>query len=303
MKSKIAELDSKHILSESITGLLSQYENEFDKLSLETFRSHETNTCPKCGFNLSSDDNDTKEKAFNYNKASHLAELSDSIKKQEKTSDEIGSATLSLMSDIKELESKIKSLNDDMEAKSTVPLQVNPEEEKQQKRIHEIQAEIDKLDAMIHENKPPNTSGLEAIVITERSKLAQIETTRSVELRIDELGTEEKNLAMEFENLEHETFLMDQFIVQKVKMLDSKINSKFELARFKLSEVQINGGVKEVCETLYHGSPYNGGLSTGEQIVIGLDIIKTLQDHYNTKSCIFMDHRESLTSKPMLIVN
>ena len=47
---------------------------------------------------------------------------------------------------------------------------------------------------------------------------------------------------------------MEKFVVQKVNMLEEKINSKFELARFKLFDIRINEGVRECCVTMLDGS-------------------------------------------------
>ncbi|OGP60708.1 MAG: hypothetical protein A2V67_12720 [Deltaproteobacteria bacterium RBG_13_61_14] len=79
-------------------------------------------------------------------------------------------------------------------------------------------------------------------------------------------------------------------------MLDSKINSKFSLARFKMWERQVNGGINDqMCETLYNGAPYSSA-SSGEQILVGLDIISTLQEHHGIKSVLWLDHYEALSS-------
>jgi len=78
-------------------------------------------------------------------------------------------------------------------------------------------------------------------------------------------------------------------------MLESKINSRFKLARFKLFEQQINGGLSECCETLYNGVPYSGGLNNGARINVGLDIINTLSEHYNFRAPIFIDNKEAIT--------
>jgi len=95
--------------------------------------------------------------------------------------------------------------------------------------------------------------------------------------------------------LEGETFLMEKFIVAKVNLLEDKINSKFALARFKLFEIQINGGITETCVTLFDGVPYGSGLNTGAEINVGLDIVRTLSQHYGVQAPIWIDHAESVT--------
>ncbi|MEH7236783.1 AAA family ATPase [Bacillus sp. JJ1562] len=113
--------------------------------------------------------------------------------------------------------------------------------------------------------------------------------------RISELQEQEEKLAEEFEKLEHELYLTEEFIRTKVNLLEDKINSKFKYARFKLFETQINGGLQEVCETLYNGVPYGSGLNNAAKINVGLDIINTLSEHYGFMAPIFVDNSEAVT--------
>jgi hypothetical protein len=113
--------------------------------------------------------------------------------------------------------------------------------------------------------------------------------------RIEELKAREKQLAAEFEKMEGELYLTEQFIRSKVKLLEDKINSRFKWARFKLFDVQVNGGVVECCETLYNGVPYSGGLNNAARINVGLDIINTLSEHYGFDAPIFIDNAEAVT--------
>jgi hypothetical protein len=58
-------------------------------------------------------------------------------------------------------------------------------------------------------------------------------------------------------------------------MLDQSVNKMFSLVKFKLFDVQINGGVKDTCEAMVNGVPF-GNVNTASKINAGLDIIKTL---------------------------
>ena len=90
--------------------------------------------------------------------------------------------------------------------------------------------------------------------------------------------------------MDEQLYLTDEFTKTKVNLLESSINSKFKMARFKMFEVQINGGIKECCETVYEGVPYSD-LNNAARINIGLDIINTLSEHYNFSAPIFVDNR------------
>lgn len=113
--------------------------------------------------------------------------------------------------------------------------------------------------------------------------------------RINELQMQERELAAEFEKLEQELYLTEEFIRAKVNLLEDKINSKFKYARFKLFEQQINGGLTETCVTTYNGVPYDSGLNNAARINVGLDIINTLSEHYGFYAPIFIDNSEAVT--------
>lgn len=132
----------------------------------------------------------------------------------------------------------------------------------------------------------------------QKSRFIQV---RTQDVRIAELSRQEKTLAAEYEQLEQELYLTEEFIRTKVAMLESKINSKFRLARFKLFDQQINGGLNEVCETMYRGVPYSSGLNRGHQIIVGLDIINTLSEHYGITAPIFIDNAEAVSQMPETI--
>ena len=130
-----------------------------------------------------------------------------------------------------------------------------------------------------------------------QTQQAQIAQAAQIDKRIADLMAEEKTLAAEFERLERELYLCEQFTVTKVNLLESRINSKFKLARFKMFEKQVNGAIAETCETLYNGVPYSTDLNHGHQIIVGLDIVTTLQEHYGIKAPIWIDNAEAVTQE------
>lgn len=125
------------------------------------------------------------------------------------------------------------------------------------------------------------------------AELSRVEQRRAGEERIEELKREERQLAAEYEELELQIHLIDEFTRRKVSMLTDRINSQFELARFKLFDIQVNGGIVETCEVTYDGVPWPS-LNTGAQVNIGLDMIRTFSAHYGIAPPIFIDHSESV---------
>lgn len=125
-----------------------------------------------------------------------------------------------------------------------------------------------------------------------------VQTAEASGKRIKDLKAQEQALAKEYEKLERELFLIEQFTRAKVNLLESQINQKFQYARFKLFSDQINGGLTEVCETTYQGVPFSTGLNHGAQIMVGLDIINTLSAHYGLSLPCFIDNAEAITNIP-----
>ncbi|MBJ6360829.1 AAA family ATPase [Paenibacillus sp. GCM10012307] len=148
------------------------------------------------------------------------------------------------------------------------------EQQRVQQEIQSLRAEISVLDA----------------------DLAKFEHVRRQQARITELEQQENKLAGEYEQLQHELFLTEEFTRAKVNLLQSRIDSKFKYARFRLFDEQINGGLREVCDTLYNGVPYDKGLNNAARYHVGIDIINTLSQHYEVWAPIWHDNAEAVTS-------
>ncbi|MDB0600289.1 AAA family ATPase [Tenacibaculum maritimum] len=113
--------------------------------------------------------------------------------------------------------------------------------------------------------------------------------------RISELEAEEKNLAQQISELEGSEFTIDAFIKAKIETLESRINGKFSIVKFKLFETQINGGEVECCEALINGVPFSD-LNNAARINAGLDIINALCEFHKVSAPVFIDNRESVNS-------
>jgi DNA repair exonuclease SbcCD ATPase subunit len=253
-------------------------------------------SCPTCGQGLPEDQVQAAIDRFNQGKAEQLRHINEEGKQLKTKVQEAESKKESLQQQLKDLAGQVEALHGQITDKQSELSQSQGQPSPNAERIREVQAEIQGLNEQLsQENNQADTSGIEQELEQERGKLATIEGTKKSQARIQELKDEEKNLANEYEDLESQTYLMEQFVVSKVNLLEGKINSKFALARFKLFEEQINGGISETCETLYQGVPYGSGLNSGARTNVGLDIIRTLSDHYQVKVPVFVDNAESVT--------
>lgn len=125
--------------------------------------------------------------------------------------------------------------------------------------------------------------------------LALVEASEKAKMRIDELAQEEGKLAAAYEECNSQIFLVDSFIRAKTDMLSERINSRFQLARFVMFKRNIgNDGIEECCEVAVNGVPYSD-LNNAMRINVGLDIIRTLSEHYHFNAPVFVDNAESVT--------
>lgn len=125
-----------------------------------------------------------------------------------------------------------------------------------------------------------------------QAKIASADNTVAEE-RIAELQQEQKNVGQQVADCEKQLYLLEQFTRAKMDMLSEKINERFKKANFILFKNQINGGMAECCECEYGGVPFSS-LNSGHRIVVGLDIINTLQDIYQVKAPVWTDNAEGI---------
>lgn len=254
--------------------------------------------CPACGQALPGDQVESARLKHNELKARKLAAINAEGVRL-KGSTEEAKKDLSRQSDRKdlclrcvaELDSKIQAAR---ERKAGV---IEEAEADERGKMDALESEIAALDKTLASRTLPDTSVLEAQLAGERQKINAIDSAGRTTERIEALKVEEKTLAAEFEEMERQLDMLDRFVVAKVNLLETKINSRFELVRFKLFDQQVNGGICECCEATVNGVPFSSA-NTGSQIMAGLDIINTLSSHYKIRAPVFLDHRESLTSEP-----
>ena len=268
-------------------------------------------TCPTCGQPLPKEQlQEARDKAmvqFNKAKAEKLEAISAEGKKLKDMKAameenlayvrcELEKATAELAG-LEKKEAALKAEIDNI-MQGAEPVETTPEYAQIQERIMKIREDIAKMQAdsntaIMAIQKEIDT--LTDAITTLEQAAARLEARKNGKKRIEDLKAEERKLAAEYEELERQIYLTEEFIRAKVRLLEDKINSKFKMARFKLFEVQVNGALAECCETTYNGVPYSN-LNNGAKVQIGLDIINTLSEHYGFAPVVFIDNAESVTN-------
>ena len=295
-----------------------QYEVEAAKLRDQwhevngrEFTFEQEESCPSCGQALPAEKlEEAREKAlalFNRQKAGQLEEISTKGKKRKASIDGLNTEIKELQADVDSLKNSIEKEKRNVDglqeqiamiAASTTDPTASPEYKKASAAKQKLDSEISALQTgtnelliMAQEEADTIREQIQAV----DDDLQKLRMREQGEARIKELAAEEKKLAAEFERLEKELFLTEQFIRTKVSLLEEKINSKFKHARFRLFSEQINGGLMETCDTLFAGVPYGSGLNNAARINVGLDIINTLSEFYQFTAPIVIDNAESVT--------
>lgn len=256
--------------------------------------------CPTCKQSIPENEIQSAQEEFNLQKSKSLDEITIEGKELNKRKCEWEGQFSDLESDIKEKEEKIPVWRRD---------------------IHNLEADKEKINSVIIDNSelrnekegllaaikdviPVDTSELESKIQViddeiqeEKELLLRVKNNEQYKTRISELEKEESELSQQYANLEKQLFQIEDFIVQKSAYVESVVNKMFKIAKFKMFETQVNGGINDICETLKGGVPYNSVNNAGK-IQVGIDIINTLQKFYGCRFPIWIDNRESITEIP-----
>ncbi len=270
-----------------------------------TIDVHELN-CPACLQALPQDKQanirENLTTNFNSAKAKKLAEITKSgefnkeeIEKANNTIDELEKAGAGIENKVAELKQQLDRIQTEISVWENATVPDSQEVTELKKAVAafivpespvidnaEMKADKDKLTSEISQYE---------------KQLYSREQIKNIQVRIDELSAEEKKQAQELADLERMEFTLAEFNKSRVETIESRINGKFKIVKFKMFEQQINGGETECCECLVKGVPYSD-VNTAGKIQAGIDIINALTEHYNINAPVFIDNRESIVRIP-----
>lgn len=301
-----ANIETLHINNIELDKLRVKYSEVF-----KTVFNEKEAICPTCGQVLPEQMIDDAIKNFNTNRANELKEINKKGKQIVIKNKELENQNIELekrINDYDDKNAKICAKNSDL-VKQIETVSNKSEkassyiDDKEYKSLRNNLINLNKeLDDIQNNNiskintLKSNIAQINLKINNCMEKLALVTQADKFKKRIEELKVQQKKLGAEFELLGQQLSLTQLFITNKVHMLTNKINSKFNIARFKLFEQQINGGVTECCEAItINGAAYNSAMSNGERVKISLDICSTLSKHFGINLPIFIDNAESVT--------
>lgn len=125
-------------------------------------------------------------------------------------------------------------------------------------------------------------------VAAERDRILRLIETEKVR---------EKRLADEVARLERLEFRAAEYTKAEIDAQEGAINALFRVARWKMFDRTIDGGIVEMCEvTSETGVPYRS-MNDAKKILCGMDVIRVFSEHSGCSAPIFIDNAESITRK------
>lgn len=262
--------------------------------------------CPACGRELPAEQIDELKSKFNLDKHNKLTEINKRGQSVSKGAIEEQKAAIAKLDKEKEIAgSEIilykKQLSKLEESKPKAELFENTEmyhvlNQKLQEAQNMI---VDDLNIARKQELEDDISNLNEEKKLREKELSLFSTVDYQNKRIDELKKTQKILSENYEKMEFEIHLCEEFIKTKVNMITENINQYFKNVRFKLFETQINGGLKECCDVMVPAKsgayvPFNNGSNRGANMNAGIEMISVLSRYIGAELPVFVDNAESV---------
>jgi len=255
--------------------------------------------CPSCKRELENADQkrQTMLENFNANKLKRVEEINtrgisnkESIENMEKTNSLIRAENNSHQLELEQIEKSIEGLEHQKTIiESSMSVVPNSEE------IDILRKQIDEF--IIPELRLPDINDFKIKKVELNNEIMNIQRqldlkdhNQKINVRIDELKDSEKKSSIEIARLERLEFSAEKFQKKKITEIENRINGKFKNVRWKMFEIQLNGGERETCECTLDGIPFST-LNTEGKVNAGIDIINALCEHYQITAPIFIDDR------------
>lgn len=279
--------------------------NTRDEWNAEKERVFDENSliCPYCKQEYPNEKKDELREDFKAHKEAVLNKITDKGNTAKVFLDKEKATLERLEKELSEHKESLAMLNTaiaDLEKQlSELPTSIDISDTDEYKAIHsqitekeQALSQMDNADD-VRKNLKAELDVLQSKLTEVEKRIAKAENNVKIDERIAELQAEQREVAQKIADQEKMLYLLDEFIKYKLDKISGSINAMFDGISFKLFDIQLNGGVKEVCECTVNGVPY-GSLNNGHRIIAGLQIIKALQKLYGAYLPIFIDNAESV---------
>ncbi|WP_312694076.1 hypothetical protein [Caproiciproducens sp.] len=257
--------------------------------------------CPTCGQSLPAEQVESARASFNTNRSKQLEKrvsegkaMADEIRTENETLEKLQTESDALDSEIATLDMRIE--------KGTGMLKpCNYETQIECKQLTGRVVDLKrKLENGTDSDKTVKMQALlleledtKKLIDNARRVKLQHEQRKEQERRVQELQDHQKEVSAELGKWEKAVALCEDFVKEQARALETAVNGKFKIARFRMFSMQKNGEEAECCDVVYPNGSTN--LSTGERLQTGIDIISTLSEYYGVSAPIWIDNAEGVT--------
>lgn len=285
-----------------------------EKWKAENERVFDENSlvCSYCGQEYPQDRKEQIKAEFETHKAEELKAITDNgnlikgrLDKEKETTDSLEKELVEHRKSLEMLNNAIASLEKQLsELPTSIDVTGTDEYKAIQSQIAEKEQAMSQMNSADEARKALNAEleDLQTQLIECEKKMAMSQKNIEIDERICELQEEQRIIAQKIADVEKILYLLDEFIKYKLDKISDSINAMFDGISFKLFDIQLNGGVKEVCEITYNGVSF-ASLNYGHKIISGLIVIKALQKLYNAYLPVFVDNSEAINSFNMPQMN
>lgn len=270
-------------------------EREFDENSL---------ICSYCGQPYQEERKDRIKADFGKKREEELAfltkrgnELKAAIDKGKAEIEQLKAALKEKQDEEINLAESIKGLEKCLEeVPQSVDISDRPEVQEIQRQIAEKEAAMNKGNGAeeIRKRLKGELESLQSKLYEIQKQLDKAEENNRIDKTVEELNAKQRNVSQEIADVEREIDLLKQFDRKKAELLESDVNSNFEYIKVKMTELQVNGDLKDVCQIMVDGESYDRNLNHGARILAEIDICRAFQKANNVCLPIIVDDCESL---------
>lgn len=303
IRCKLVEENAKKSSYENELKHLSERRNELlrKRKEIEAMTFEAAETCPTCGQAIPKEQISKAESKFIALKEQSLTENTTNGKAIRAKLDEITAQNNACHENIMKLESEMSELQAKLNS-ITISTFDLPEYEDSKAEILKTMQDIisdesntakEEIALLTAENE-----GLADKIKINNEILSVISANESFEERITELRSRQATLRSEQAKLQQMYDLAAEFVRFKTDSVTESINSKFKITKFKLFEPnKTNNGLQECCEALAFNSTRYNDINTAGKVLVGVDIIHTLAEHYGLSVPLFIDNIDGLDAE------
>lgn len=272
---------------------------EYHRINDSAWQGNET--CPTCGQPLPTEQIESAKATFNTNRSKQLETIiadgkamAEEIRSGNEKLEKLKTESDALNSEVSVLDGRIKKGTGMLK-----PCNYETQTEYEELGGHLIGLKL-KLETGTDSDKTARMEALTAELNTVREQIdnasrikIQHEQRTEQEKHIQELQDWQKGISAELGKWEKAVALCEEHVKKQARALETAVNGKFKIARFRMFQMQKNGEEAECCDIVYPNGSTN--LSTGERLQTGIDIIQTLSEYYGVSAPIWIDNAEGVT--------